>query len=304
MTFFYEEQAYPVSPDYDLNRLAEELGIQYNPYQGYPNKIVPDQVMDIYGPMDEYLLPQMYKMLYPNAGEFSQDAFWQASPQLRGPAAEALSYGEGDPIEALAYAQTTGKDGGPDFQGRLRNMAESLESREQIARSGDLNYLAAITGDEKKQAALDFYNQELESLLAGGAPTHARAMGEVDATRQREGFRPAPGTGDYDDDPLASLASSPQYSLEDYEQGGAFGPIEYEGEGKGRDRLGMDDEGTPIVTIGGRRFKAIDPVSRMGAQRVVMQRNKRRRQGNPEQKKPDTDNQRAGRNFPMTFPRS
>jgi len=228
-------------PDYDLNQLAEMLGITYNQYQGYPNKIVPDQVMDIYGPTPDYLLPQIYNIQNPDAGGFDLDAFFAAQPGLRGPLAEAYTQAEGDPIELYNYLQSNEPTiservnekgevenvSRPGFQDRLRQEVGATEWAE-LAEQGNPEIIRAFnTGaspEELDEIALDQYMQSLESVLAAGSPTTQRAESQLDYTRQREGFRPAPGTGqEYPQfqgpgfagggggDPLSALAGSPAY---------------------------------------------------------------------------------------------
>jgi len=222
-------------PDYDPNLLAEMVGQQYNPYQGYPTKQVSDQVWDVMGPMDEYLLPQMYNLQNPDAGRFDLDAFFQANPTIQGPIAEAHSQAKGDPIDMYALLQSnepiqsTNMEGEtiqrPGIQDRLRQEVGRSEWAD-LAEQGYMPIVQAAnrgaSPEEMDDIAMDYYMKELEGVLAGGAPTSQRAESELDYVRQREGFRPAPGTGQPRPgfegagfgggaDPLADLVGSPQY---------------------------------------------------------------------------------------------
>jgi hypothetical protein len=218
--------------------IAEMIGQQYNPYQGYPTKQVSDQAWDVYGPTPEYLLPQIHNIQNPDAGGFDLDAFFAAQPGLRGPLAEAYTQAEGDPIELYNYLQsnepteTKNRKGEtvqrPGFQDRLRQEVGATEWAD-LAEQGNPDIIRAFnkgaSPEELDEIALDQYMQGLEGVLAAGSPTTQRAMGEFDYTRQREGFRPAPGTGqEYPQfqgagfgggggggDALSSLAQSPQY---------------------------------------------------------------------------------------------
>ena len=225
-------------PDYDPNMLAEMVGQQYNPYQGYPTKQVSDQVWDIYGPTAEYMLPQLYNIENPDAGRFDLDAFFQANPTIQGPLAEAHQQAKGDPIDMYALLQSNQPRESvnakgetvqrPGIQDQLRQEVGRTEWAD-LAEQGYKPIIQAAnrgaTPDEMDKIAMDYYMGELEGVLAGGAPTSQRAESELDYTRQREGFRSAPGTGQQRppfegagfggamgaQDPLADLASSPQY---------------------------------------------------------------------------------------------
>jgi len=227
------------APDYDPNMIAQMVGQDYNPYQGYPNKQVSDQMWDVYGPTPEYLLPQMYNLQNPDAGQFDQDAFFQANPAIQGPLAEALSQGEGNPIEAWAALQNNAASesvntkGETVFQPSIQDRLRGDVGRTEWADLAEQGYMPIIQAanrgsspDEMDKIAMDYYMGELEGVLAGGAPTSQRAESELDYTRQREGFRPAPGTGQerpsFDGpgfggamgggaDPLADLVGQPQY---------------------------------------------------------------------------------------------
>lgn len=306
MTFFYEDQAYPgddpmevarqmglteeealallagesAGPaSFDPNMLAEMVGQQYNPYQGYPTKQVSDQVWDVYGPTPDYLIAQQFGMLYPDADRFSTDAFFGADPMLRGPLAEGLAHAEGDPIEAYNYLQGSGEgaDGEPGFQDRLRKQIGRTEW-EALADQGNLASLAAMTSEEEDQAGVDYYNRGLEELLAQGSPSAQRNMGMYDYIAERQGGRPYAGAGttpfDQGLDPLAQLAAGPQYA------GGQVDPqiemIRRLGEDQqDLNRLTMDDEGQVVGDVKGRRFAIADPVSRRALQQVIMERSGR-----------------------------
>lgn len=327
MSFFYEDQAYPgddpmqvarqmglteeeallllsgesagppgASSGFDPNMLAELVGQQYNPYQGYPTKQVSDQIWDVYGPTPDYLIAQQFGMLYPDKDRFSTDAFFGADPMLRGPLAEGLAQAEGDPIEAYNYLQGSGEgpDGEPGFQDRLRQQIGRTEW-DALADQGNLASLAAMTSEEEDQAGVDYYNRGLEELLAQGSPSAQRNMGMYDFIAERQGGRPHPGAGttpfDQGLDPLAQLAAGPQY-------GGGGGQVEPQLElirRLGEDqqdlnRLTMDDEGQVVGDVKGRRFAIADPVSRRALQRVIMERSGRlvdqRREDARQQQKP------------------
>ena len=196
-------------PDYDPNMMAEMVGQQYNPYQGYPTKQVSDQVWDVMGPMDEYLLPQMHKLLNPDAESFDLDTFFQAQPSLRGPLAEAYTEADGDTIKLYNYLQSNepmesvnaqGEDVvTPGFRDRFAKEV-GREEWEALARQGYQPIIQAAnkgaSAEEIDKIAIDALMGQLEGTIAGGAPTSQRAMSQLDYTRQREGFRPAPGTGE------------------------------------------------------------------------------------------------------------
>lgn len=232
-------------PDYDPNLIAEQVGQQYNPYQGYPTKQVSDQVWDVMGPTPEYLLPQLYNIQNPDAGGFDLDAFFQANPTLKGPLSEAYTRSEGDPIEMYAQLQSNEPIEGTNLEGEtvmrpgIQDRLRQEVGREEWAGLAEQGYKPIIRAvnqgaspEELDDIAMDYYMGGLEDLLAAGSPTTQRAESQLDYTRQREGFRPAPGTGQQQPayegqgfgqpgmgasgggtgaDPLAALAQSPQY---------------------------------------------------------------------------------------------
>jgi len=255
-----------------------DLGQQYNPSQGYPTKQVSDQVWDLISPTPDYLVAQQYGALTPWSKDFSTDAFFAADPLLRGPLAEALTHAKGDSIGAYNYLQSD------EMRKALlsqigRTEWNALEDR------GNLDVIGAISGEEKDQAALDYYMQGLEGILAGGAPTTQRNAAQYDWVAERMGGRPYPGAGsEYPgfegpgfggggggaapggatgggagSDPVAALAGSPAYS------GGSgdelrtpFGAgIMDTGEAPGPDRLDFSDDQRYAV-IGGRRYQLPD----------------------------------------------
>lgn len=176
----------PYNPDDPFSILG--LGQQYNPYQGYPTKQVSDQVWDLIAPTPDYLIAQQFGAMTPWRDDFSTDAFFAADPMLRGPLAEALAESEGDSIAAYSMLQ------GEDMRERLLKEIGRTEW-DQIASQGDLGMAGAITGEEKDQAALDFYMRGLEEVMAAGAPTSARNMQQYDFIAERMGGRPYPGAG-------------------------------------------------------------------------------------------------------------
>lgn len=180
----------PVYDQYDPNDPYSilDLGQQYNPSQGYPLKQVSDEVWDLIQPTPDYLVAQQFGALTPWKNKFSTDAFFAADPMLRGPLAEALANGKGDTIDAYNYLQS------PDFQSHLKNQIGRTEW-DQLAAQGNLGIQAAQTPEEMDQAALNYYMQGLEGILAAGAPTTQRNAAQYDWVAERMGGRPYPGAG-------------------------------------------------------------------------------------------------------------
>lgn len=174
--------------EYDPRYLAEMVGQKYNPYQGYPTKQVSDQVWDVYGPTPDYLIAQLAGMANPQEDEFSLDAFFQADPLIRGPLSEAYSAAEGDTMGAYNELQS------PEMQDRMRQQIGRTEW-DALQNRGDLRSIAAVTGEEKDDAALNYYQRALEGAMAGGAPTSQRNLQMYDEVAQRFGGRPYPGAG-------------------------------------------------------------------------------------------------------------
>lgn len=179
--------------------LAQVMGQQYNPSQGYPLKQVSDQLWDFYGPTPDYLVAQQFNSQTPWRDEFSTDTFFQADPVVRSIIAEALANSDGDSINAYNYIQ--GQDDpdteaveGMDVQNRLRQEIGRTEW-DQLVGQGDLASIAAITPEERDQAAMDYYMRGLEDTLAGGAPTSARNQAQYDQIANRMGGRSYPGAG-------------------------------------------------------------------------------------------------------------
>lgn len=275
--------------DYDPYMLAEMVGQEYNPYQGYPLKQVSDQVWDVYGPTPDYLIAQQFGMMTPNRDKFSLDAFFAANPLLRGPLAQAMAASKGDVIGAYNEINT------PDMQDQLRKEIGRTEW-DQLAAEGDLRMLAAMTGKEKDQAGMDFYMRGLEDLLAQGAPTSQRNMQQYDYIAERMGGRTYPGAGQTPDygqgsapDPMADLAG-----------GGGLSRVNIQDVGQdkaNRDRLGFDaGAGQAYANIGGRRYAVRGtPEDRMALQQVIMERNQRSRKSEAEQVKKQKKNKDKGK---------
>lgn len=246
-----------------------DLGQAYNPSQGYPTKQVSDQVWDLIAPTPDYLIAQQFGAMTPWRDKFSTDAFFAADPLLQGPLAQALAESKGDTIGAFNQLQSD------DMRKQLLGEIGRTEW-DQIAAQGDLGMKGAITGEEKDQAALDYYMRGLEGLLAGGAPTTQRNMQQYDFIAERMGGRPYPGAGQgYPEfsgpgfggggagmagpastaggsDPLAALAGA---GGELSPQGSAFGEgIAEIGMDEGPDRLDFSDKGRYAV-VGGRRYE-------------------------------------------------
>lgn len=176
---------YGLSPE----QIAELIGQQYNPYQGYPLKQVSDQAWDFYGPTPDYLIAQQFGAMTPWADDFSTDAFFQAEPVVRGGLAQALAETDGDTIGAYNYLQ------GDEYQKMLADQVGRTEW-DQLRGQGDLASIGALTNDERESAAIDYYNRALENVLAGGAPTSARNQAQWDQIAQRMGGRTYPGAGE------------------------------------------------------------------------------------------------------------
>lgn len=248
-----------------------DLGQQYNPYQGYPTKQVSDQVWDLISPTPDYLVAQQFGALTPWAKDFSTDAFFAADPLLRGPLAQALAHAKGDSIGAYNYL------GSEEFGNSLDAQLDD-DVFSQLAQRGNLDIIGAVGDDERKAAALDFYRQGLEDILAAGAPTTQRNAAQYDWVAERMGGRPYPGAGsEYPQfggpgfgggsgadagsgsDPLAQLAGSPAYSGgSGAELNTPFGAgIQDVGAATGEDRLDFTDKGRYAV-IGGRRYQLPD----------------------------------------------
>ncbi len=295
--------------DYDPNMLAELVGQRYNPYQGYPIKQVSDQMWDVYGPTPDYLVAQQFGMLTPNREKFSVDAFFAANPMLRGPLAQALSLNKGDTIGAYNEVNS------PEMQDQLRKEIGRTEW-DQIAAEGDLRMLGAITGEEKDQAGLDFYNRGLEDLLAQGAPSSQRLMQQYDYISDRMGGVPNPGAGSTPSygggggapDPLADLAGGRSgINLDASPTPTGFDAIQEVGEAEGRDRLEFQD-GQRFAIIGGRRFalpgstvdaRGRNPEYQRALQAVVSNRRTREGEMKRDQKKKDTSKAQQGEGFSL-----
>jgi len=279
-----------MASDYDPYMLAEAVGQQYNPYQGYPLKQVSDQIWDVYGPTPDYLIAQMASQMNPNPDQFSNDVFMGADPLLRGPLAEALSNSKGDTIGAYNYLQD------PEFVKRLTKQVGRTEW-DQLAASGDIGSLAAITGKEKDKAAIGYYQRGLEELLAQGAPSRNRQLGNLDSIREREGGMAKPGTGMYPGDemgmgggrdPMGDLAIPDRVDITEA------------GAGSKRDRMEFS-QGQAYANIGGRRYAVQgDPLDRLALQRVVLDRQSRTREDEKTRKSDKKKNDKkaqAGRGF-------
>lgn len=272
--------------DYDPYMLAELVGQQYNPYQGYPLKQVSDQIWDVYGPTPDYLIAQMASQMNPNPDQFSTDTFFGGDPLLRGPLAEALANSRGDTIGAYNYLQD------PEFTKRLTKQIGRTEW-DALAARGDLASLGAVTGEEKDKAALDYYQRGLEDLMAQGAPSRNRQLSNLDYIREREGGLAKPGTGTYPDsgagggggnDPLGRLAMARGIDLTATPEGTPFGQgLQEVGMGGGPDRLAFEN-GQRVAVIGGRKFALPDtmagptgtnPAYQRGLQAVMLDKRRR-----------------------------
>lgn len=261
----------PYMSEYDPRLLAMQVGQEYNPYQGYPLKQVSDQVWDVYGPTPDYLIAQQFGMMNPNREDFSLDVLFAADPMLRGPLAQALAQNKGDTMGAYDYLQS------PDMQENMRQQIGRTEW-DQLAAQGDLRSIGAIGGEEKDQAALDYYNRGLEGLLAAGAPTSQRNMQMYDMIAERMGGMPyqgagqtdmgfsGPGFGDGGPDPLADLAGETEepVNLDATRQGTPFGQGMVDvGAAEGDDRIEWRD-GKQLAVIGGRTYELPDTMERSG----------------------------------------
>jgi len=231
--------------------IAQLIGQQYNPSQGYPLKQVSDQAWDYYGPTPDYLIAQQASFMTPNREDFSTDSFFAAQPLVRGGLAEALAHGKGDSIEAYNYLQ------GDDYQKRLRQEIGRTEW-DDLVQQGDLRSIAAVGSEERDQAGVDFYNKALEEALTGGAPTSARNQAQWDAIAERMGGRTYPGAGQIvGQDPMAGLAGGgPDYGGIDYDatREGAAPEFEDLGEATGPEYFGQGADGRYAV-VDGRRYR-------------------------------------------------
>jgi hypothetical protein len=263
--------------EFDPNLLAQLVGQQYNPYQGYPLKQVSDQMWDVYGPTPDYLIAQQYGMMTPNREDFSLDAFFQADPMLRGPMAQALALNKGDTIGAYNEIQ------GPEMQAQLRDQIGRTEWDQLAYGKGDLASIAASTPEEKDDAAMDYYMRGLESLMAGGAPTSQGAMQQYDMIAERMGGMPYPGAGQTEQgfegpgfaggaaagggggDPMAEFVSQGQPwqnpDMSASKEGTPFGEgIMDAGEASGPDRL-IDSGDVRYAVIEGRKYALPDTMA-------------------------------------------
>lgn len=261
----------PMMSDYDPNLLAQLVGQQYNPYQGYPLKQVSDQMWEVYGPTPDYLIAQQFGMMTPNREDFSLDAFFAADPMLRGPIAEAMAHGGGDTMEAYNYLQ------GPEFQDRLREDTGRTEW-DALVGQGDLRSIAAITPEERDDAAMDYYMRGLEGVLAGGAPTSQGLMQQYDMIAERMGGTPYPGAGQgtaayggagFDRqsgmDPLGDLQSEEGINFDATPEGTAFGAgIQDIGAAVDPTERLVHEDGQQIAVIDGRKYLLPTTMERSG----------------------------------------